>query len=195
MPRISRHRAASYLLTRRALWRALSASPQASHSTCTPWRRSHAGFRALGRGFSPSRAQARHLGTDLRPRDGRGDARHERIRAISRAAGVHRIDVAIHQPALLGLARDHRKRAREGICRPACARREGLRRRPLHLARPVGNGVVFRRCGRPIRNTCGRSSRRLPRSPGASRAAAHIGKPNCSMRSPSSTAAGRSHRT
>ena len=38
---------------------------------------------------------------------------------IQRAARIHRTDVAIHQPPLLRLARHHRQRAREGICRAA----------------------------------------------------------------------------
>ena len=37
------------------------------------------------------------------------------------ATGIHRIDVAIHQPALLWLARDDRQRTSEGIRRPAFA--------------------------------------------------------------------------
>ena len=64
---------------------------------------------------------------------------------VSRAAGIHRTGLAVHQPPLLGLARHHRQGARQGICRPAGAHREGLRRRPLHHARPVGHGVLVRR--------------------------------------------------
>ncbi len=71
--------------------------------------------------------------------------RHERVRIAARAARVHREDVAVHQPALLGLARDHRQGARARIRRAARPHRARLRRRPLHHARPLGHGVLVRR--------------------------------------------------
>ena len=110
-------------------------------------RGADAGLRAMGRNLSRTRARARHFGADLRPRDERGHARHQRVRAAARAAGIHRADVAVHQSPLLGMARQYRQGARARICRPAGARGKGLRRRPLHAARAVGHGVVVRRRG------------------------------------------------
>ena len=88
--------------------KARSPAPRCSRSAQTPRRKARSlAVPAMGGGVPPARAGARHFGQDLRPRDGRAQARHLGLRAAALAAGIPGADLAIPQPPRLRLA-DHR---------------------------------------------------------------------------------------
>ena len=72
-------------------------------------------------------------------------ARHQRLQGVREPAGVHRGDLAVHQPPRFRLAHHQRQGRAEEERGAVRAHRKGFRRRARHVAGAVGRRVRVRR--------------------------------------------------